>query len=56
MFIILSLHEFSAFVDLKSSSVCSNFVLLWTIRIACFCWLRAFFRFVRYALPQAQLA
>ena len=25
------LHKFSTFADLKSSLVCSNFVLLWTI-------------------------
>ena len=39
---ILSLYKFSTFVDLKSS-VCSKFALLWTIRIALFCWLRSFF-------------
>ena len=32
---ILSLYKFSRFVDLKSYFVCSDFVLLWTIRIAC---------------------
>ena len=42
MFNILSLYKFSAFADLKSCFVCSNFVLLWTFRIACFCWLRSF--------------
>ena len=34
VFYILSLYKFSTFADLKSSSVCSDFVLLWTIRIA----------------------
>ena len=53
---ILSKYKFSTFVDLKSSFGCSNFVLLLTIRIACFCWLRSFFRFVYYVLPQSKLA
>ena len=52
---ILSLYKFSTFADLKSSFVCSNFVLLWTIQIARFCWLRSFFIFARYVLPQAKL-
>ena len=52
---ILSLYNFSTFADLKCSFVCSNFVLLWTIRIACFYWLHVFSRFARPALPQAKL-
>ena len=36
---MLSLYEFSTFADLKSYFVCSDFVLLWAIPIACFCWL-----------------
>ena len=43
---ILSLYKFSTCTDLKSSFVCSNYVLLWTIWIACFCWVSSFFRFV----------
>ena len=39
---ILSLYKFTTFADLKSSFVCSHFVLLSTIRIARFCWLRIF--------------
>ena len=35
MFNILSLYKFSTFVDLKIYFLCSNFFLLWTIRIVC---------------------
>ena len=49
-------YIFKIFCSLKISLVCTNLFLLKIIRIACFCQLLIFLRFVLQVLPQAILA
>ena len=51
-------YIFKIFCSLKISLVCAHLFLLKIIRIriACFCWLLIFLRFVLQVLPQAILA
>ena len=49
-------YIFKMFGSLKISLVCTNLFLLKIIRIACFCWLLIFLRFVLQVQPQAILA
>ena len=47
---------FNIFYELKTSLVRSRRVLLFTIRIVCFCWLSNFFKLVLFAIAYDKFA